>query len=425
MRQRPLTIASVLGLALASSAGAGSYTLRGGDTLGTVAHNLHVSVGALAGANHIADPDRVAAGQVLTVPNASAGGTTPRPGSTLTTGPAKPALVVPSGTYVVARGDTLDGIASRLGVTTAALVKANRIPKRDVLALGQKLLVPAGGSSGTKSTLPAAVAAPKVPARPRTYVVAPGDTLGVIGRRLGLGADTLAAANRIKTTGTLFTGQILTVPGGTDPAPVTAKPGSATGVTLSMAPIASVRVVVAGLVPTYVVVAKDTAAKIAAAHNTSINGLRKVNPGVSLDKLVPGTVLTVPGQPAWLCPVRGTTSFVDTWGAPREGGTVHKGTDIFARRGTPVVASLGGTLELRHGSIGGNAYYLYADDGNTYYGAHLDSVTAGPGRIAAGQQIGTVGDTGDAKGTPTHLHFELHPGGGNAVDPFFTVETWC
>jgi murein DD-endopeptidase MepM/ murein hydrolase activator NlpD len=122
--------------------------------------------------------------------------------------------------------------------------------------------------------------------------------------------------------------------------------------------------------------------------------------------------------------VHGKTSFTDTWGAPRAGGS-HKGTDVLAARGTPVVANLGGTLEPRKGPVGGIAYYLHADDGNTYYGAHLDALTAPAGRIEAGQQIGVVGDTGDAKGGVTHLHFELKPGGGDPVNSFWTLDKWC
>src|SRR5204862_118765 len=83
------------------------------------------------------------------------------------------------------------------------------------------------------------------------------------------------------------------------------------------------------------------------------------------------------------------------WGAPRAQG-FHMGNDVVAARGTPVVAPVGGTLELKQGKIGGNAFYLRGDDGNTYYGAHLDSYVRDSGRIESGQQIGVVGDSGDA-----------------------------
>lgn len=100
------------------------------------------------------------------------------------------------------------------------------------------------------------------------------------------------------------------------------------------------------------------------------------------------------------------------------------GTDVFAFKGTPVIAPVSGTLELRKGSIGGNAFYLKGVDGVTYYGAHLDTITAPAGPLKAGDQIGTVGNTGNADGGTPHLHFEIHPN-GVAVNPYPTLKRWC
>ena len=136
-------------------------------------------------------------------------------------------------------------------------------------------------------------------------------------------------------------------------------------------------------------------------------------------------------DPPYLCPVQGPRSFVDSWGAPRAGGARHVGTDLMAARGTPVVAPIGGTVEQRQGARGGNAFYLHGDDGNVYYGAHLDrlapnlATAQSPQRVARGAVIGWVGDSGDARGGPTHVHFEVHPGGGGPVDPYFTLRAWC
>lgn len=124
------------------------------------------------------------------------------------------------------------------------------------------------------------------------------------------------------------------------------------------------------------------------------------------------------------CPVGGATSFSDTWGAPRSGGRSHKGVDMFAARGTPVVASVAGVVRHRNSSLGGKSYYLAGDDGNTYYGAHLNTYGAS-GRVTAGTVVGTVGNTGNARFSSPHLHFEIHPNGGSAVNPTPTVRAAC
>lgn len=128
---------------------------------------------------------------------------------------------------------------------------------------------------------------------------------------------------------------------------------------------------------------------------------------------------------AWICPVQGPHSFSDDFGAPRSGGRTHQGNDILAPRGTPVVASVAGVASENHSPLGGNSYFLHGADGNTYFGAHLDSYTGSWGSVAAGTVLGYVGDTGDAKGGATHLHFEIHPGGGAAVDPYPTLVKYC
>jgi murein DD-endopeptidase MepM/ murein hydrolase activator NlpD len=124
------------------------------------------------------------------------------------------------------------------------------------------------------------------------------------------------------------------------------------------------------------------------------------------------------------CPVAGPVSFVDSWGAPRDGHT-HQGVDMMAASGTPVVAIVSGAITLA--DYGGSAGYwqiLSGDDGNQYWYMHNQQniVTGGP--VSAGEQIATVGDTGNAAGTP-HLHFEYHPGGGAAVNPTPLVASVC
>jgi murein DD-endopeptidase MepM/ murein hydrolase activator NlpD len=124
------------------------------------------------------------------------------------------------------------------------------------------------------------------------------------------------------------------------------------------------------------------------------------------------------------CPVGGPVSFVDSYGAPRSGGRAHEGVDMMAGYGTPEIAIVSGTITYAgYSDLGGNVLYLSGDDGNLYVYVHSATQESG-GHFEAGEQIGTVGDTGNAAGNP-HLHFEYHPGGGAAVNPTPLVASLC
>jgi murein DD-endopeptidase MepM/ murein hydrolase activator NlpD len=112
-------------------------------------------------------------------------------------------------------------------------------------------------------------------------------------------------------------------------------------------------------------------------------------------------------------------SYSDDFSAPRSGGRSHQGNDLFAADGTPVLAPDDGNLRFAEDPIGGHSFYLKADDGTTYYGTHLSGYEGvGPRRAQAGEVVAYVGHGGNAEGTASHLHFEVHPNGGPAVDPF-------
>lgn len=133
------------------------------------------------------------------------------------------------------------------------------------------------------------------------------------------------------------------------------------------------------------------------------------------------------GVDGFTCPVQGQYSYVDDWHFPRSGGRVHKGIDIFAPRGTPVVAVSDGVYRGSSSSLGGLVVYTTEPDGTYYYYAHLDSLAGvvSGSAVAAGQPIGFVGNSGNAITTPTHVHFEVHPQGGEAARPWPWIAAGC
>ena len=140
---------------------------------------------------------------------------------------------------------------------------------------------------------------------------------------------------------------------------------------------------------------------------------------------VKGELLSFPDA---VFPVDGKVWYSDDFGAPRAVGGGHTGNDVYARRGTPLVAVQSGTInELRYRSLGGNSFHLTNDNGDYFYYAHLMRYAAGIEEgtaVVAGQVLGYVGNTGNAITTPPHLHFEIHPGSGDPIDPYPYLELW-
>lgn len=170
----------------------------------------------------------------------------------------------------------------------------------------------------------------------------------------------------------------------------------------------------------YAVRTGDTLPSVAARTGSTATALAAANRIAPGSRLTVGSTLMVPGS--WRCPVRGG-GFINDYGFARV-GHLHEGNDIFAIRGTPVVAPVGGRIERRTGGNGGNAVHLFGQDGHRYYFAHLDRFGA-TGRVDAGTMIGTVGNTGNAITTLPHLHFEIHPDGGLPVNPFPSLTLAC
>jgi len=145
--------------------------------------------------------------------------------------------------------------------------------------------------------------------------------------------------------------------------------------------------------------------------------------------------------PAFLFPVVGPVTYTNDFGQPRAGGP-HQGNDLLGTKRAPVVAVEDGTVEYwTTSATAGCMLYLYGDSGTMYEYIHLNNdlttgndnkgkcvqgvayAVADKTHVEAGQQIGYLGDSGDANGIHPHLHFEVHPGGGKAVSPFPYLKT--
>lgn len=246
------------------------------------------------------------------------------------------------------------------------------------------------------------------------YRVVPGDTLGGIAAKYHTTTGALAAANHLANPNRITVGQVLVIPGQPPP------PGAPSS-RISRAYFVAGGT---GATSTYTVRSGDSLSSIAARFHTTSAALASSNHITNPNLIRVGQTLSVPGS-TWKCPVAGPHHFSDDFAVPRAGGAVHEGNDVFAAAGTPVVAPVSGVIERRVGPIGGLAFYLNGDDGVRYYGAHLSAFKGVVGRVAQGALIGLVGNTGDAAHTASHLHFEVHPGGGLAVDPYPTLRRWC
>lgn len=259
-----------------------------------------------------------------------------------------------------------------------------------------------------------------------SYTLKRGDTLSGVARKFQVPLAALTAANKdsIPNPNRVRVGQTLTVPDAKAAQVAKAVP-IATGA--SEAEDGS---------KLYTVAPGDTLGAIARRFGTTVADLVARNglsgPGAMIREgkqlKLPATTADVPHPEAPLCPVKGAGKFdfSNSYGAPREGLRSHAGNDIFAKRGTPVVAGVDGRIRTVSGGRAGLGYYLDGVDGVTYYGAHMNELRVKEGQsVTRGEVLGTVGTTGNAHGTPPHLHFEVKPGNGASIDPYALLRTWC
>lgn len=340
------------------------YTVERGDTLGGIARDHDVSLSELISENDISNPNLIHPGQVLKIPGED----------------GEPDVV-----HVVSRGETLGSIAKQYETSVSRLVEINSISNPNLILIGQQLVVSGQPSPGTNngSSGSSSGSSSSSGRSGKYHVVQRGESLPSIAAKYpGVSPDGIATANGI-LNGIIYAGTRLFLDG-----PGFVAKGSAGQLS-------------------YTVTRGDRLGDIAATHNTTISRLVEINKIANPNLIRSGQTLVIPSGTSWVCPVSGSSYFND-WGFPRGGGTrFHEGNDLFVAAGAPIRAPVSGTVEFVTGSIGGNQFRLFGDDGVKYIGSHM-SEFGKDGNVNAGDIIGYVGNTGNAKGTRSHLHFGMY-----------------
>lgn len=311
--------------------------------------------------------------------------------------------------YTVRKGDTLSELAVRFDTSVARLAELNRIDNPNLILIGQKLKLPGEkdgvttkASSGKAKTSDKVKASSKIKKAPshrlpsskaKTHLVKRGESLAEIAKRHDISVKRLKSINGL-VNNRVYAGTRLRISG----KGYVVKGGKGGG--------------------TYRVAGGDTLSDIALRFDTTVAKLKKLN------KLHKSTIyvkqkLKLPGKRSWVCPLEGAR-FINDWGFHRSGGRYHEGTDLFAKKHTPVLAPVAGKVERVDGKLGGFQFWLWGDDGHVYIGSHLAKFGKG-GRVKAGTVIGYVGNSGNAAGGMAHLHFEIHPNAGPSVNPYPTL----
>jgi hypothetical protein len=122
-------------------------------------------------------------------------------------------------------------------------------------------------------------------------------------------------------------------------------------------------------------------------------------------------------------------NWTDDWLDDRAGPPphFHQGNDLFAAFDVPVRAPADGIVRFEDGGLGGKGAFVTTPDGTYYYMAHLNAFAKdlpNGAAVTQGQIVGYNGDSGNAKGGAPHVHFEIHPRGGAAVDPKPILDAW-
>ena len=241
-----------------------------------------------------------------------------------------------------------------------------------------------------------------------SHIVRSGDTVHSVAKRYGVDPDDIRVANGI-IDDQLYVGARLLI----DPAAA----GSSGEAQAS----------------TYEVQPGDALILIARRHGVSLSDLLEANDLQVTAFIFPGDELTIPSaggsgrggvpRPRVVCPVP-SASFMNSWGFPRGSTRFHEGTDMMAPAGTTILAPITGTMTFGRNNLGGRTFTITSPSGWVAYGAHLSSQIGDSRWVAAGEVIGTVGDSGNAKGGDPHLHLSLERG-GRATNPYPSLSDAC
>jgi murein DD-endopeptidase MepM/ murein hydrolase activator NlpD len=312
-------------------------------------------------------------------------------------------------TYTVATGDSWFSIATASGTTAAALLGANDATASTVLYPGDVLCLPNGVASPSPTSQGGSQSGCAA-----KHTVVRGDSWFGISQAAGVSMNGLLEVNNATATTVIRPGTDVCLPAGAT---------STTAAGAAARSCAGERAVAAGEswnvisrstgVPIDALVAANNATRSSAIHPGQVLCLPEVGFGGDL----PSVMLDA-------APVRGACRFANSWQASRGGGRLHAGVDLISPAGTAVVAAASGTLtrQTTAGARSGNAWWLTTSTGTYFFYAHLASFASGlsvGSRVRAGDVIGYVGSTGNA--VSPHLHFEIHPYGGGAVNPYSAI----
>ena len=315
--------------------------------------------------------------------------------------------------YDVVSGDSWFWIADKVDVGVTSLLDANEATADDLLLVGDRLCLPGGANAAAGCG--------------QSYTVRSGDGWYRIADRSGVSVSALTAANGVTLDASLHPGDDVCLPNGATSSSASSSSSSSTSSSSSSSGGSS-----------YTVARGDSWSAIADRAGVSMGALLSQNGASSGNLIVPGQVLRLPAgasQPSTVdsSPVilgaaatQGPCGYADTWGQARSSTRRHQGVDIFPGNGAYVYAVVDGRLTSRvwdgAGRNSGNAWSLTGADDTRFFYAHLSGFAPDlrvGSTVRAGQIIGWVGSTGNS--SAPHLHLEMRPRGGAAVNPYPTL----